>query len=101
MNVKCWNFPSNLVENRICSVIFVLLMFLCSLTALPQSKPAMTEIDRTRLAEAFRLADALKGEIWKNWEKAPFAVLLVTRDHEFLIRHPQPSSNFILLGKDD
>src|SRR5262249_50802312 len=52
------------------------------------------------IAEAFRLADALGNRIWPNWDRAPFAVLLVTPDHEFLIRHLQPSKDFTLVGED-
>ena len=63
-------------------------------------KAAIAEVDRIRLAEAFRLADALNGKLWKDWDKAPFAVLLITPEYEFLIRHPAPSSDFQDLGKD-
>ena len=50
-----------------------------------QEKPSLSAIDRTRLAEVFRLADLLGDRIWTNWSKAPFAVLLVTPTYEFLI----------------
>ena len=33
-------------------------------------------------------------------DKAPFAVLLVTPEYEFLIRHPRPSQDFTLIGYD-
>ena len=63
-------------------------------------KPTLSATDRTRLAEAFRLGDLLGDRIWPGWSKAPFAVLLVTPEHEFLIRHPQPSADFASLGYD-
>lgn len=66
-----------------------------------RQKPTLPETDRTRLAEAFRLGDQLGDRIWPGWSKAPFAVLLVTPEHEFLIRHPQPSADFVKLGYDD
>src|ERR1700738_413664 len=47
--------------------------------------PSIPAIDRIRLAEAFRLADEIGDHVWPNWSKAPFAVLLVTPDYEFLI----------------
>ena len=53
-----------------------------------------------RLAEAFRLGDMLGNQLWTHWNKAPFAVLLVTPEHEFLIRHPKPSPDFILVNDD-
>ena len=63
-------------------------------------KPTLSATDRTRLAEAFLLGDLLGDRIWPRWSKAPFAVLLVTPEHEFLIRHPQPSADFANLGYD-
>lgn len=66
-----------------------------------QDKPSLLAIDRTRLAEAFRLGDRIGDRIWPGWSKAPFAVLLVTRDYEFLIRHPKPSADFTKLKYDE
>ncbi len=71
------------------------------IVALAQQQPALSPIDRTRLAEGFRLADQLGDRLWTGWSKAPFAVLLVTPDYEFLIRHPQPAPDFTKIGYDD
>jgi hypothetical protein len=60
----------------------------------------LSEVDRTRIAETFRLAKALGNRVWPDWNKAPFALLLVTPGHEFLIRHPKPSDDFTLIGQD-
>ena len=82
--------------------LFLLALFLppsLSNGATPE-EPAISATDRTRLSETFRLGDAIGDRIWPNWSKAPFAVLLVTPDHEFLIRHPKPSSDFSKLGYD-
>lgn len=68
--------------------------------ALGQEKPALREIDRVRLAEAFNVGDRLGDQLWAGWSKAPFAVLLVTQAKEFLIRHPRPSEDFTSLGHD-
>ncbi len=65
-----------------------------------QTPPTLPDIDRIRIAEAFRLGDALGNRVWPDWDKAPFAVLLVTPEHEFLIGHPKPSEDFTLLGED-
>src|SRR5437879_3210200 len=65
-----------------------------------QAKPAIPEIDHIRLAETFRLGDRIADRVWRNWSKAPFAVLLVTPDYEFLIRHPKPSDDFAKLPYD-
>ena len=65
-----------------------------------QEKPGLGEVDRTRLAETFNLAEKLGDRLWAGWPKAPFAVLLVTPDKEYLIRHPRPSEDFKSLGYD-
>jgi len=78
----------------------ILALLLVAASASAQDKPALREVDRTRLAEAFRLSDQLSDELWAGWSKAPLAVLLVTPDKEFLIRHPQPSKDFTPLGYD-
>jgi hypothetical protein len=56
--------------------------------------------DRVRLAEAFRLAEQVREPLWAQWSQAPFAVLLVTPEHEFLVRHPRPTAEFRRLGYD-
>src|SRR5713101_2629106 len=78
-----------------------LFFLLCSSYAAAQNQPAIPEIDRTRLAEAFRLGDQIGDRVWPGWSKAPFAVLLVTPDYEFLMRHPKPSADFTNLGYDE
>ncbi len=70
-----------------------------AITARTQT-PALSEIDGIRLAEAFSLADNIGDRVWPGWSKVPFAVLLVTPSHEFLIRHPKPSADFTRIGFD-
>src|SRR5664279_6538766 len=72
----------------------------CAPSLRAQEAPALPDIDRVRIAEAFRLADAVQDQIWPAWSTAPFAVLLVTPKYEYLMRHPDPSSDFTLLGYD-
>jgi hypothetical protein len=79
--------------------LFVLL-FAVGRPAAAQVRPTLPETDRIRLAEAFRLADKLAERVWKGWHEAPFAVLLVTPEFEFLLRHPKPSADFTRLGHD-
>lgn len=81
-------------------LVLSVLVLVCAGDALSQEKPALSEIDRVRLAEAFNLADKLKDSLWTGWSKAPFAVLLVTPETEFLIRHTGPTSEFTSLGYD-
>jgi len=81
------------------SLILLLLFFTFGVFA-QESKPTIAEIDRIRLAEAFRIDETLGNKVWKDWDKSPFAVLLVTAENEFLIRHPKPSKDFTLIGFD-
>jgi hypothetical protein len=62
--------------------------------------PALSRIDRVRLREVFRLGESIGDRVWSQWSKAPFAVLLVTPDYEFLVRHPNPAADFTKLGYD-
>jgi hypothetical protein len=56
--------------------------------------------DRIRLAETFRLAEAVGDSVWPGWSRAPLAVLLVRPDYEYLVRHPRPSPDFVRIGYD-
>ena len=85
------------MQTRIASLLLCLL----SVSAATGQAPAPTGVDRIRIAEAFRLADAVGIRVRPEWDKAPFAMLLVTNDHEFLIRQPKPSDDFKLVGEDD
>src|SRR5438270_12001751 len=76
-------------------------LILCCRSVFAQDRlPSISATDRIRLAEAFRLADEIGNDVWPKWRKAPFAVLLVTPDYEFLIRHPKPSADFAKLAYD-
>ncbi|MGH9873655.1 MAG: hypothetical protein ACRD9S_14495 [Pyrinomonadaceae bacterium] len=87
----------NLIQTRL---VLLVLALLTPFTAAAQDKVRVNDNDRIRLSEAFRIGDKLGNELWTGWNKAPFAVLLVTPENEFLIRHPKPSSDFTLLSYD-
>jgi hypothetical protein len=82
------------------SILSVLLLLSYASIAPAQEKPHVSETHRVRLAEAFRIGDTVGNRIWAGWDKAPFAVLLVTPEHEFLIRHSKPSADFVLINYD-
>ena len=65
-----------------------------------QSPPSLPDRDRVRISEAFRLAETFGPRVWPGWDAAPFAILLITPEHEFLIRHPSPSADFAPIGDD-
>ena len=68
--------------------------------AAADSTPRIPERDRIRLAEAFRLAESVQDHLWPQWSSAPFALLLVTPEVEFLVRHPAPGPEFAACGFD-
>ena len=70
-------------------------------TTIAQPHPSLSTVDRVRLAEAFRVAEKVGDRLWPGWSKAPFAVLLVTPRHEFLMHHPHPSTDFTKIGYDE
>ena len=65
-----------------------------------QTAPRLSQPDRLRLAEAFRLAERMRSEVWPGWQRTAMAVLLVTDSTEFLVGHPRPTSEFAPLGQD-
>ena len=73
---------------------------LCSAALRAQSAPRISDTDRTRIREAYRLAGQLGDRVWPTWHDAPFALLLVTPDYEFLVRHPNPSPDFTPIPGD-
>jgi hypothetical protein len=82
------------------SLALVALLLLSAPLVCAQDQPRVTELDRVRLTEAFKIGSKLGNRIWADWQKAPFAVLLVTPENEFLIRHPRPSPDFKLINYD-
>lgn len=85
---------------RMVRATFLLVVLCLGFDVSAVENPNIAHEDRVRLAEVFRIGEKLGDSIWKGWNKAPFAVLLVTPEHEFLIRHPQPSKDFAPLGYD-
>jgi hypothetical protein len=83
------------------AVLAVSLLLPATAAAQAAEHPQIPERDRIRLAEAFRLAEEVGEKLWPGWKSAPFAVLLITPEHEFLVRHPQPSEDFTRLGRDE
>ena len=65
-----------------------------------QAPPRISDTDRVRIREAFRLSNALGDRIWPAWHDAPFAMILVTPEYEFLIHHSNPSPDFAKIESD-
>ncbi|MBS1517880.1 MAG: hypothetical protein JSS91_07320 [Bacteroidetes bacterium] len=62
--------------------------------------PGMRTDDRIRISEALKISAEYGDLVWKNFNEAPFAILLVTNDNEFLLNHPLPSDDFKPAGSD-
>jgi hypothetical protein len=82
--------------NRVIVFISIIVIF----ASISYSAPAIEQIDRTRIAEAYRIADKLQDKLWTGWSTAPFGILFITDEHEFLIRHPKPNAEFTSIGYD-
>jgi hypothetical protein len=87
------------MRRRLPTLLLLLLASQC-LMAQQQPRYELLARDRTRLAEALRLADGLGERLWHGWQQAPFAILLVTPDAEYLLRHPHPAADFSLVNYD-
>jgi hypothetical protein len=92
--------PNRQEAQRRTHLTLIVLVLLSVQMVAAQDKPRLPDIDRVRLAEAFRIGETLGDRIWAAWTKAPFAVLLVTPENEFLIRDPKPSADFTLINYD-
>ncbi|HLN99572.1 MAG TPA: hypothetical protein VK208_14020 [Pyrinomonadaceae bacterium] len=88
------------LRHSITSLALVLVALYSASLVAAETNPRLAENDRVRLAEAFRIGDTLGNRIWPGWNNAPFAVLLVTPENEFLVRHPKPSADFTLIDYD-
>lgn len=80
--------------------ISVGLFFIVALAGSIFSEPNIEPIDKTRIAEAYRVGERLQNKIWPGWSAAPFGILFITEEHEFLIRHPKPNDEFVSIGYD-
>lgn len=61
----------------------------------------ISDIDRSRISEAYKIAKSVGENLWENWSEVPFAILFITDDYEYLIQHPNPSNDFTLLNYDE
>jgi hypothetical protein len=83
-----------MIKKLILSVVF-----LSNVLPVTQAQEIRNE-DKIRIAEAENIANKYGDEVWKDWSKVPFTLLLVTDKYEFLINHPNHSDDFKKLGYD-
>ena len=60
----------------------------------------LSPADRSRIAEAQRIVAESGETLWPGWQYAPFAILLVTADKEYLVNSLTRSPEFELVGQD-
>lgn len=63
------------------------------------SAQELSEVNRVRIAEFYRLSAQTQEEIWPGWSKSPAPLLLVTPATEFLTRHPAPPKDFVKISE--
>src|SRR5579871_5725130 len=73
---------------------------ICAAQLGAQAAPRISDTDGTRIREAYRLASQVGDRIWPAWHEAPFALILVTPDFEYLVHHANPSADFARSGTD-
>jgi hypothetical protein len=76
--------------------LFLFLVLLCPLISFSQTElhSQLRREDKTRIGEAIKISQFISNNIWKDWSKTQFALLLVTDSLEYLINHPNPSPDF-------
>ena len=60
----------------------------------------MAAADRVRLAEAFAVMAGVQDEAWPRWSVAPSSLVLVDRDHEYLLRSLDRPEGFVVSESD-
>jgi hypothetical protein len=82
-------------------LLFVFSIFIQSSVSF--SKSDSTELrhaDKLRIREAVRIANDHGNSVWKNFDSAPFALILFTNDIEYLTNLENPTDEFISIGYD-
>ena len=79
-------------------VLAMLLVIVCAGEA--QILPQMRKEDKIRIREAITISNRFSDAAWKEMDKVPFVVLLITDSMEFLVNHPYPSADFKVAEED-
>jgi len=56
--------------------------------------------DKIRIKEAVKIFNEYGNSVWNDWDSAPFALLLVTNENEYLFYHSNPTDEFTDTGFD-
>ena len=80
--------------------VYLIISILCLFAVSGFAEAIIPDIDRVRIAEAFRIGEKLQNEFWPSWSSARSHYFSLTDDQEFLIRHPKPNDEFRSIGYD-
>ncbi len=98
--MRVFSNPNPMKPKTVSITVFFLGLLLFRQNQGAMQKPNLPQDDRIMIAEAFRLADSVQDQVWANWSEAPFGLMLITSDYEYLINHPHATNNFDTLGFD-
>jgi hypothetical protein len=68
--------------------VLISAVFLGARIAAQTAPPPLPAVDRVRISEARHVAASVADSVWPTWSSAPFAMVLVTPNTEFLIDAP-------------
>ncbi len=83
---------------RAAPLLAVLILF--AGRAFGQDIPKIAREDKIRIKEAFHLLHEIGDEVWPGWSRVRMPVVFVDKDFEYLIGHPNPGKDFILIEND-
>lgn len=81
-------------------IAFVIILSISKPVFSIKDNPDFREADKIRINEAFQIFKNSGNSIWSNWDKAPFTLILVTDENEFLINISNPPDDFKNIGYD-
>ena len=81
------------------NLLLAILLFV-SVAAIADEMPGIRDEDKVRIAEAYRISEMYGDNIWEGWSEAPYAIMLVADDYEYLIGLTPLTDDFVPLGYD-
>lgn len=81
-------------------IAFIFILTISKHTFSKSDSSDFKDEDKYRIREAVKIFNEFGDKLWENWTSAPFAILLVTNENEYLIYHNNPSQDFKSIGYD-
>lgn len=80
--------------------MMAVIMTLLPFVVLSQSIPKMKYEDKVRIKEGYHLLETVGEKIWKGWSEASIPINFVDDEYEYLIDHPHPEEDYVLVEKE-